>query len=55
MKRRIVTLLLVLSIATISITACGNKEIDNTLNEAKNGEMNTMQYGNILILDMMIQ
>lgn len=30
MKRRIVTLLLVLSIATISITACGNKTSDNT-------------------------
>lgn len=30
MKRRIVTFLLVLSIATISITACGNKTSDNT-------------------------
>ncbi len=30
MKRRIVTLLLVLSIATISITACGNKTSDNS-------------------------
>ena len=30
MKRRIATLLLVLSIATISITACGNKTSDNT-------------------------
>ena len=30
MKRRIVTLLLVLSIGTISITTCGNKTSDNT-------------------------
>lgn len=30
MKRRIVALLLVLSIGTISITACGNKTSDNT-------------------------
>lgn len=30
MKRRIATLLLVLSIATISITACGNKTSDNS-------------------------
>ena len=42
MKRRIVTLLLVLSIATISITACGNKTSDNTYAELDTIEESTV-------------
>ena len=46
MKRRIVTLLLVLSIATISITACGNKTSDNTY-----AELDTIEESTVASLD----
>ena len=41
MKRKIVTLLLVLSIATISITACGNKTATNTDTVESSTEIST--------------
>ena len=46
MKRRIVPLLLVLSIATISITACGNKTSDNTY-----AELDTIEESTVASLD----
>lgn len=46
MKRRIVPLLLVLSIATISITACGNKTSDNTY-----AQLDTIEESTVASLD----
>ena len=46
MKRKIGTILLALSIATISITACGNKTSDNTY-----AELDTIEESTVASLD----